>query len=474
MDFKQSKFIHFIGIGGIGVSALARICLLMGKKVTGSDMRESVVTTSLQSLGAQVFLNHSAKNIISGVDLIVYTEDVNPTSSGYVELSEAKERGIDTLKYSEALGSLVNEYYGIGVTGTNGKSTTTAILGLILEEADFDPMVVLGSRLATINESKEFIGNVRFGHGKHFVFEADEYHRHMLDSRPKAVVLTNIEADHLDYYKDLDDIKSAFKQFIEHIPTEGFVIYNADDHNAAEVCLSSSSCNKVSYGMKNLKANYIATDVLVENQQQIFNVTGNGKNLGQFRLSIPGEYNLMNALGAIAAAAEMGVETDAIKRALDKFAGIWRRFEIVGKLEGKLIISDYAHHPTGISVILAAAKQFYPGKKVLLVFQPHQKHRTKALFNEFTRALSGADQLIITEIFSVAGREKDPDLKISSLDIVQKLVEQAPSDTNKSYAYAEDLTKAEELIIHALPKVDVVILAGAGTIDQLARKLVSA
>jgi UDP-N-acetylmuramate--alanine ligase len=458
--------LHFIGVGGIGVSALARLSKLLGKQVTGSDIRESVVTQSLAELGCRIFIGHDKANLAADTDLVIHSEDVNPSSAGFVELEAAQGRGIRTLRYSEALSLFMEGKYGIGVSGTNGKSTTTAILALIMEKAGTDPMVVIGSRLSPLNESEHFKANARFGQGQHFIYEADEYHRHMLDSQPSAAVITNIEEDHLDYYKGIDDIKSAFAEFVSRLPTGGVLVYNSDDPHTAEVCAGQVACKKASFSMDDPKADYQAGRVSTENQTQIFNVVAKGRDLGTFKLRIPGPYNLMNALGAVAMALEQGVDPEVVKSALGEFNGIWRRFETVGEYKGKVVISDYAHHPTAISGLMSAARQFYPNKKILLVFQPHQKNRTKRLFHEFVHALKTAGPVILPEIYFVPGREKAEDNDISSRQLVEEL-----SKGGISAEYAKDLDQAQALIDGQIGGIDILVLAGAGTIDQLARKL---
>lgn len=463
---EQYQSIHFIGVGGIGVSALARLCLKMGKTVSGSDMRQSAVTDALQQLGASIFIGHAAENLSAQTDLVVHTEDVNESSAGFVELSRARQQGIQSLKYSQALGLMMAGRQGLAVSGTNGKSTTSAILSLIMEQAGTDPMVVIGSKLLPVNESENFQGNARFGRGKYFVYEADEYHRHMLDTNPHAVLVTNIEEDHLDYYKDLGDIKSAFREFVTKVPADGLVVLNADDQNTVEACAHAGAAKKISYSMRDVCSYYCLKDARVVGQQQEFTLLVRGKDLGRFTLKQPGEYNLMNALGALALALELGVDPDQARQALASFAGIWRRFETVGSISGKPVISDYAHHPTAVRGLIDAARSFYPDQKILLVYQPHQKHRTRAMFDEFVEALGRADSLVLPEIYFVPGREKTPDDAISSQDIVNALAARG-----KTSQYAPDLDTAEELVRQQLNDVDVVVCAGAGTIDQLARKL---
>lgn len=461
------KNIHFIGVGGIGVSALARLCKLSGANVSGSDIRQSPVTDNLEKLGCQIFIGHDAQNVADNTNLVVHTEDVNETSAGFVELKKAHDAGIETLKYSEALGDFMKGFQAIGVSGTNGKSTTTAILGLIMEAAETDPMVVLGSKLSVKNESDRFQANARFGNGKIFVYEADEYHRHMLDTKPFAAIITNIEEDHLDYYKNLDDIISAFTSYAASLPADGLLIYNLDDPNVAAV-VTSAPCRTVSISMKDPHADYFVENVRTQGHSQLFNVMKAGQVIGEFKLNIPGEYNVMNALAAIAMALELEVEPEVAQTALSNFAGIWRRFEVVGKFGNADVVSDYAHHPTAITGLIAAAKQFYPEEKILLVFQPHQKNRTKMLFNDFVKSLRGVDRVILPEIYFVPGREKEEDSDISSLQLAE-----AVSKLGQPCDFTADLEQAEKKVREIGSDFDLIICAGAGTIDSLARKLTS-
>lgn len=470
MNLKYNN-LHFIGVGGIGVSALARLAKLSGKKVSGSDMRKSIVTESLQDMGCRIYIGHDKNNIPRDTDLVVHTEDVNESSAGFVELQSARDQKITTMKYSQALGMFIEGSKGIGVSGTNGKSTTTAILGFIMEAAGTDPMVVLGSRMAPQNESKQFKGNARFGAGEYFVYEADEYHRHMLDSKPFAAIITNIEEDHLDYFKNLQNIKNAFSEFVVSLPAEGLLVYNFDDANTATIS-AQAKARTVSFSLNNPKADYFSGQIETKNQSQVFHVHKNNKqgkaeDLGEFQLKIPGDYNVMNAIGAIVMALELGVKPEVAQKALSEFAGIWRRFETVGKLGDSVVVSDYAHHPTAVTGLITAAKQFYPNTKILLVFQPHQKNRTKMLFNEFVASLKDVDQIILPEIYFVPGREKDEDKNISSKDLVAKIV-----NNGQPCLYASDLDEAEKNIRAIAKDFGLILCVGAGTIDALARKLI--
>lgn len=458
---KEAKKVYFIGIGGIGVSAIARLCIGMGKEVSGSDIRASETTDDLSRLGAGVAIGHSAENLEAS-DVVVYTEDISPSSKGYVELEKAGALGIPTLPYSKALGEMMDESYSIGVTGTNGKSTTTAILGLIIEAAKLDPTVVVGSKISAKNSSQKFKANARLGTGRYFVAEADEYHRHMLDCSPNMIVLTNVAEDHLDYYKDLAEIKGAFAEYVGKLPPDGMVIYNADDRHAVEIG-RTAKCHKFTFGIDHY-ADLQAVNLKPSAGVQHFDLHFQDALIGQVSLKVPGKFNVENSLGAALAALKLGVTPEIIINVLNEYAGIWRRFEIVGQQENKIVISDYGHHPAGVAGTIQAAKEFFPGKKILAVFQPHHRNRTKALFNEFVHALSGAEEVIIPEIFDVAGREHGE--AVSSKLIVEALAKEGVKGE-----YAADLSEAEKQI--SAKTADVILLMGAGDIDQLARRIVS-
>jgi UDP-N-acetylmuramate--alanine ligase len=465
MNIKEYNKIYFVGIGGIGVSALARMFFAMGKKVSGSDMRDSSTVSELKNLGIKVFIGHNAANLADKPDLVIFSEDISPGSPGYVEIEEADKLNIAKMTYAQALGKLMDEKYGIGVTGTNGKSTTAAMLGLILEAAGMDPDVIFGSKLSAKNESAKFKANARLGHGKYFVAEADEYHRHMLEGHPKMIVLTNVAEDHLDYYKNLQEIKLAFGDYVHSLPDDGILIYNADDHASVEVGRVDHG-HKYTFGVEHYADLQAINRVQgTRDGVQKFDLHLNDEMIGSIDLHVPGKFNVSNALGAILAALKLEVSFGVIKKALENFAGIWRRFEVVGQLDGKPVISDYAHHPAGVEGTITAAQEFYPGKKVLVVFQPHHRNRTKQLFGEFVESLLSADYVILPEIFDVAGREHGE--SISSRDLVAELTKRG-----EKCEFAKDLDTAAEMIKEKIQDFDVVLCMGAGDIDLMARHLV--
>lgn len=451
---QTAKKIHIIGIGGIGVSALAKLLARRGAEVSGSDLIESGVTKNLEFDGRQVFIGHMAENIPEGCDLIIYSPAVLSDNS---ERAAARERGIPEMSYPEALGELTKEFRTIAVAGTNGKSTTTAMLGLILEEAGFDPTVIVGAKVPSFKH-----GNLRVGKsGSWLVVEACEYREHFLSIHPEFAVITNIEEDHLDYFRDLDHIREAFQKFVNNIPEIGRVVFNADD----VTCHSLVYKNSVSFGENN--GEYRAVNRISGLGQQIFELWLDNNNLGNIVLQVPGNFNVMNAMAAAVTAMVIGVPFGAAQAGLEKFFGVWRRFEHVGIFRGADVFSDYGHHPTAIRGTIEAAREFFPGRRLVLCFQPHQHERVKSLFNDFVEALVGADVLILPEIFEVAGRTEDTG--VSSRDLAAAIKEKFPT---KEVVFASDLSAAEQLLNTIVQENDILIIQGAGDVDNLARQIV--
>ncbi len=455
MSINILKKIHFVGIGGIGISATAKLMALKGKTVSGSDYQASEITKDLEGMGIKVFIRHNKKNLFSDTDLLVHSLAIpleNP------ELLKAKKLKIPILTYPELLGELMKGNLGIAVAGTHGKSTTTAIIGFILEQAGLDPTVIIGSKL------KAFKGNVRLGKSKYFVVEADEYGRGFLKLFPQIAVITNIEEDHLDYYQDLEDIISAFKKFTNQ--TKETLIVNGDDKNILKIVGSLKGKEILTFGQK-VGVDLRVTNVAISKAATNFKVIFKGNPLGRFSLRLPGTFNVYNALGAIGATLQLGVPIAKIKKGLSEFSGLWRRFEQVGKYKEAMIISDYAHHPTAIRNTIEATRQFFPKKKIIAVFQPHQHSRTKKLFKNFIAAFDKADLVILSEIFDVAGRENF-DQDISSKDLAKVIRKRG-----KTVFYAKNLKKTRDLILENIRKDDIVLIMGAGNIYKLANELAS-
>lgn len=433
----EAKKIFVVGIGGIGVSALARILRGKGKSVSGSDVEGSEIVEDLRRVGIQVSIGHRAENLPEDCDLLIYS---NAVPENNPERTRARSLKITALSYPRALGELLMDYEKvIAVAGTNGKTTTTAMIGWILVQTGFDPTVLVGSKVLAWNS------NAHVGGQKYFVLEADEYKRAFLNYPADVAVITNITVDHLDYYRDFKDIQDAFLEFVDKIKPRGTLV--ADD-------LSLFSLPRPGEGL------WEGSNRVKKVKYAIFD----------YDLKVPGKFNQANAAAAAAACEALGVPKDKIARALASFIGTWRRFEKVGRLGKSLVISDYAHHPDGIKVTLQTGREEYPDKKILTVFQPHQHNRTKMLFKEFVRAFcqSPLQDFIIAEIFDVAGREETGDQDVSSKDLVREI-----EKCGKKVLYASDLRDCEQKVRAAAKNYDVIILMGAGDIYKVANKLVS-
>ena len=367
----------------------------------------------------------------------------------------AFELGITEQSYAQCLGELSTHFTTIAVCGTHGKSTTTAMLGLILEAAGYDPTVIVGSRVPFFTH-----GNLRVGNSRFLVVEACEYRANFLELHPEMIVVTNIEEDHLDYFRDLDHIHETFQTFVNKLSAKGFVVYNADDALASTLCAG----HPVSFGVN--AGDWRLSDRYVESGCQRAVVSGTDGPIGTLELQVPGAFNLMNALAATTAALELGVTFEICASTLLRFRGIWRRFERVGDLNGAPFFSDYGHHPTAIRATIAAARELYPDRRLVLCFQPHQHARTRDLMEGFIKALGEADVLIVPEIYDVAGRNEAHD--VSSREIVEGVHAEHPE---KDVRFASDLIVAEEITREIVRAGDVLIVQGAGDVDDLARRL---
>jgi UDP-N-acetylmuramate--alanine ligase len=458
MDLFLAQKIHLVGIGGIGISALAKFLLSQGKILTGSDLHSSDFTQQFISRGVMVHKGHHQDHLPSDAQFLVYSPAVPETNP---ERAKALSLGIPQCSYAQALGELSRQYSTIVVTGTHGKSTTTAMLGLILEAAGYDPTVIVGSVVRSFAE-----GNLRIGKGRFLVVEGCEHKANMLNLHPEMIVLTSIEEDHLDFYKNLENIRSIFQTFVDQLSGKGFVVVNADDSVSNTLTIT----NAVRYG-NDSSAHYHLRDRAVGSgiQQAWIGRSVPPENLGTLTLRIPGAFNVANALAATAAAMELGVPFETCRRVLSEFSGIWRRFERVGSYNGVDVISDYGHHPTAIRVTLEAARELFPDKKLILCFQPHQHSRTQTLFDGFVLALSRADAIVLPEIYRVEGRTENE--SVSSRHLAKAVKEMCPS---LPICFAMDFDEAELRLAEMIQKYpeSVLIIQGAGTIDELARKIV--
>ncbi len=408
IDFQKPIHIHFIGIGGISMSGLAEILLEEGFTVSGSDSKESPLTKKLEQLGATIFYGQKASNIIDGIDCVVYTAAIHRENA---ELIEAVAKKIPMLTRAELLGQLMKNYKTpIAVSGTHGKTTTTSMLSHILLAGEKDPTISVGGILQAIG------GNIRVGHSNTFITEACEYTNSFLNFFPKIGIILNIEEDHLDFFKDLEDIRHSFHQFAALIPADGTLIINSDIKNYKEIC-EGLDCRIVTCG-SSISSDYSSENVRFDEKGLAsFDLIKHGETVCRIQLSVPGYHNVSNALTCIAAAELLEIPMETIIQGLLAFTGTDRRFEYKGMMNGVTIIDDYAHHPTEILATLKAAKN-YPHKELWCVFQPHTYTRTKAFFHEFAEALSHTDHLVLADIF--AARETDT-LGVSSKDLAAEV-----------------------------------------------------
>ncbi len=450
INLADYKRIHCIGIGGIGLSAIAEILLSRGYHVSGSDMRESDMTEKLMAQGADIFLGHRAKNV-ENADLVIYSSAVG---SDNPELARAAELGIPAVTRAQALGSLMSEYReSIAVSGTHGKTTTTSMVSLILKDAGREPTILVGGNLAEID------GNVYVGDSNYFVTEACEYMDSFLSLKPDIEIILNIDSDHLDYFKDIEHIARSFDEFARLVPSDGTVI--AYDANPFVKSVIEDIPNAITFGLSD-SCDYFATDIDFDNDgMPSFTVNHGGGQLGRVTLSVPGEHNILNALAAFTCAHILGVEADVICRTLAGFSGTQRRFDILGKTFDDIkIIDDYAHHPTEIRATLSAVKNM-KHNKLWCLFQPHTYTRTMALLDDFATAFGDADKVVLAEIY--AAREKNI-YKISSKTLMNRIKEEDPE---KDAYFFKNFEEIANFVYNNAEAGDLVITMGAGDIYKV-------
>ncbi len=443
--------IHFVGIGGVGNSAIAKVFLELGYKISGSENGKWRLATKLEERGAKVYIGFKRDNI-NGADLII-------TSSAYgedhLELQEAHNLGIPILKRSQMLGILMNKKQGIAISGTHGKTTTSSMISLILERAGLDPTILIGGELIDLDT------NAKLGYSSYLVAEADEFDSSFLTLAPYIGVVTNIEPEHLDYYRDLEAIKEAFHKFLSQVRHNGSIVACMDDPQVREV-IADLDRHTITYGL-NSDSQWRAEDISLDSFGKThFTALNYDKNIGEFTLRLPGMHNVSNALAAIAVASVLGVDMDSVRGTLACFHGARRRFEHIGTVRGIIVIDDYAHHPTEIRVTLEAARQRFPDKKICCVFQPHTYSRTKFFLSDFAQAFYSADKVIIADIYASA-REKD-DLGISSKNILELM----------SHPDANYIGKSTDIADHLCDNLEagnVLITMGAGDIWKVGTQI---
>ncbi len=452
LNFQEPIHIHFIGIGGISMSGLAEILLKRGFTISGSDDVKSPLTTHLESLGASVFYGLRASNIKEGCDLVVYTAAIHPDNP---EFAAAKEAGIPMLTRSELLGQIMQNYEtAINVAGTHGKTTTTSMIAHILLAAEKDPTISVGGVLPCLH------GNTRTGASQTFLTEACEYTNSFLDFFPTIGVILNIEEDHMDFFKDLADIRRSFHLFAKRIPKDGLLIINEGIADLPEI-LEGLDCRTVTFGSEN--GTYHAENITFDAfAMPTFEVYEKDTLLGSLTLRVPGIHNVSNSLAAVAAACALQIPFSKVQEGLAAFTGTDRRFEIKGKIGGVTILDDYAHHPTEIRATLETVKN-YPHKTTWCVFQPHTYSRTKAFLKEFAEALSLADKVVLAEIY--AARETNPE-GISSRQIAEEL-----KKMGREAYYFSTFDEIENFLLEKCIDGDLLITMGAGDVFKIGEKI---
>ncbi len=444
----KNKYIHMVGIGGVSMSGIAEILLSMGFKISGSDNNASDTTKRLESNGIKICIGQSEKNINNDIALVAYTAAIKQDNP---ELVEARKRNIPCMERSALLGELTRIYNNtIAICGTHGKTTTTSMVSLAFMQANMNPTVQVGADLRQLNNT-----NYRIGGPDYFIIEACEYVRSFLSFSPKSVVLLNIEEDHLDYYKDLEDIKSAFNEFVSYVPRDGVIVYNNDDANCVEI-VNGKVANKISFGI-NSKSDWMAENIKLENGFYTFDAKSKDAEI-KIRLKVPGYHHIYNALSTIAVSHFYGIDLKNIAVALSDFTGAHRRFEYIGTINNAKIYDDYAHHPTEIKATIKAANEL-KANKLWVIFQPHTYSRTYTLFDEFANAFSEADKVILTDIY--AAREADTGL------VSSKKLSDAINKVSNNCIYIPTFDEIKAFLKENVKENDLVLTVGAGNITKL-------
>ncbi len=467
MNGRDFKKVHLIGVGGINISAVAKLLLASGISVSGSDVAENEQTQILQQRGAMIARGHAAEHVPADAELVIYSSAVPVTNP---EREEAKRRNIPELTNFQFLAEWFYDAKTILVTGTHGKSTTTAMLGLMLERAKLDPTFVVGSKVPSFPE-----GNLRIGSPDLFVIEGDEYARHFLEFSPWGIVINNIELDHTDVFANLEEMVDAFRQLLHQIKSGGVVVANTGDVNVAKLLkeesewIAQQSIRVIGFGEHEMQAWNVKHE-MKEGWNHI-DVAGSGVSY-RFVTHAIGAFNALNAAGSALLAIACGADYASIATSLELFSGIWRRFERLGELNGATIYSDYGHHPTAVAQTLAAAHDAFPERRIVLCFQPHHRNRTKHLFFDFVPSFDVADVLVLCEIYDVAGRDAKEDEMISSQDLVDAIIpHDADRGVTRTVEYAKNPQEAVTATMKLVQAGDIVIVMGAGDIDGEVRKL---
>lgn len=445
--YGRIRKIHFVGIGGIGMSGIAELLLNQGYRVSGSDLRASDTTRRLASLGGEIVIGHAAENL-NDSDVVVTSTAVKADNP---EVVEAHRRHIAVIPRAEMLAELMRMKYGIAVAGTHGKTTTTSMLSVVLHHAGIDPTAVIGGRLDV------FGSNAKLGQGKFLVAEADESDGSFMLLTPTIAVVTNIDRDHLDYYEGLEEIKQIFVDFVNKVPFYGRAILCLEDANVQAI-LPQVKKRYSTYGFSS-QADFYATAIDQQQGRTSFDAWHQGEKLGRISFNLPGRHNVLNALAVLAVAVELEVPFAQIIAGFQRFGGLQRRFEVRHQIQNIMIIDDYGHHPAEIKATLAAARSNWE-KRTIAVFQPHRYSRTKALFDEFLTAFYDADILVVTDVYAAG---EDAIAGACSEALVAGIIEHG----HKAAHYCTDLAAAVDCVVSLVQPGDMIITLGAGNINQI-------
>ncbi|MBI3127499.1 MAG: UDP-N-acetylmuramate--L-alanine ligase [Candidatus Tectomicrobia bacterium] len=449
---RHSQRVHFVGIGGTGMCGIAEVLINLGYAVTGSDLAQNEAVFRLRRLGAKIAMGHRAENV-EGVDVVVYSSAV---SGENVEVAEARRRKIPVIRRAEMLAELMRMKYSIAVAGAHGKTTTTSLVAAVLAAGGLDPTVVVGGRINAIGS------NARLGEGEYLVAEADESDGTFLRLVPTIAVVTNIDEEHLDFYRDFQAIKQAFLEFLNKIPFYGFSVVCLD-HPAVQEIIPGIEKRFFTYGFGS-QADYIGEDFHYESGEAVFSVRRRNERLGELRLRIPGRHNAYNALAAVAVASELDVPFEAVQRGLHGFDGIGRRLERIGEAAGVAVLDDYGHHPEEIRATLRAVREAWPDRRLVVLFQPHRYSRTLHLGKAFHTAFYDADLLLVAPIYA-AGEAPIPGVSASAI------AEGARAHGHKACEEVEGVHEAAGRLAEAVRPGDLVLTLGAGDVWKAGREL---
>ena len=443
--YRKYQQVHFVGIGGSGMSGIAEVLLNLGYRVSGSDLKRSAATDRLAGRGARVFEGHAAENV-GEAHVVVTSTAVRSTNP---EVQEARRRGIPVIPRAEMLAELMRLKYGVAVAGSHGKTTTTSMVALVLDRGGLDPTVVVGGRLGVLGSG------ARLGKGDFMVAEADESDRSFLKLTPTIAVVTNIDREHLDAYRDLADIQEAFVGFLNKVPFYGACVLCLDDPPVQDV-LPRLERRVLSYGLSP-QARISARELELGPTGATFTAVQDGEPLGGVSLAVPGVHNVANALAAVAVGIDIGLPFEAIRGGLESFTGVDRRFQLRGEAGGVVVIDDYGHHPTEIRATLEALRRYAGARRTVVLFQPHRFTRTQALWDEFCKAFHQADLLLLTDIYPAS---EEPIAGISAEGLAQAIGERG----HRQVSWAGDLKEATEKLATEVRAGDVVLTLGAGSV----------